>query len=125
MCDCVMWPKKNPSFVRVEKINSLRSDIFRHIEDFQRAIETFEEYGLSSESECVNNIIKDLRKHEEMLNECIRESDSEIKEAQDSWRKWESEDSKDSEESDSKVECPECGWSGDKTDECPDCWYKF
>ena len=120
----VSWPRKNPDTVRICKINDLRQDIFRHIDQFCHAIDDFLEYWLQAEADCVKNqIIKDLWKHEEMLNELLRNANPDIKEAQDLGRgeKYEESDSKES----STVTCPDCGWEWEKTDKCPECDYEF
>ena len=119
----IWWPRKNPDTVRICKINDLRQDIFRHIDCFAHAIDEFLEYGLQAEADCVkNNIIKDLWKHEEMLNELLRNANPDIKEAQDLWR-WAPEES-DSKEP-STVTCPDCGREWEKVDKCPECDYDF
>jgi hypothetical protein len=65
-----------------------------------------------------------------MLNELIRNADSDIKAAQDEGR-WENNTKEEtsteekSEEDDEEIECPDCGWKGKKCDSCPDCWYEF
>lgn len=120
----VWWPRKNPDTVRICKINELRQDIFRHIDGFAHAIDDLLEYGLQPEADCIKNtIIKDLWKHEEMLNELLRNANPDIKEAQDLWR-WASEES-DSKEESSTVTCPDCGWEWEKVDKCPECDYDF
>ena len=119
-----MWPRKNPDTVRICKINDLRQDIFRYIDNFAHAIDEFLEYGLQAEADCVkNNIIKDLWKHEEMLNELLRNANPDIKEAQDLGR-WVSEWDSDNKEL-STVTCPECEWEWEKVDKCPECGYDF
>ena len=120
----VSWPRKNPDTVRICKINDLRQDIFRYIDNFAHAIDEFLEYGLQAEADCVkNNIIKDLWKHEEMLNELLRNANPDIKEAQDLGR-WVSEWDSDNKEP-STVTCPECEWEWEKVDKCPECGYDF
>lgn len=111
--------RKNPNRVRVHKINSLRTDIFHHIDSFYESIETLEEYWLSKEADCVREIIKDYWKHESMLNNCLCDADSEIKEAQSCDKEKEEGSEKET------IECSECGRSGEKCDTCPDCWYEF
>jgi len=121
-----MWgPRKNPDTVRICKINELRQDIFRHIDGFAHAIDDLLEYGLQPEADCIKNtIIKDLWKHEEMLNELLRNANPDIKEAQDLGR-WTSEESSSEDKESSTVTCPDCWWEGEKVDKCPECEYDF
>ena len=121
------WPRKNPDTVRICKINELRQDIFRHIDGFAHAIDDLLEYGLQPEADCIKNtIIKDLWKHEEMLNELLRNANPDIKEAQDLGRWEKSEDNTTSETKESStVTCPDCWWEWEKVDKCPECDYDF
>lgn len=122
------WPRKNPDTVRICKINDLRQDIFRHIDGFAHAIDDLLEYGLQPEADCIKNtIIKDLWKHEEMLNELLRNANPDIKEAQDlgRWESGEKNENASQPEQPSTITCPECWWEGDKVDTCPDCEHDF
>lgn len=120
---------KTPEAKRISIIRDLRRHIDNLMEDYERAMGDFAECGLGNERECIEKCLGDLWKHEEMLNELIRNSSPKIKEAQDQVR-WEtSEDNKSETTSESKeqkkVKCPDCEREGEETDICPECWYEF
>ena len=127
---------KTPEAKRISIIRDLRRHIDNLMEDYERAMGDFAECGLGNERECIESCLGDLWKHEEMLNELIRNSSPKIKEAQDKgrWEK-ESDDSKtentseevasNTEDKLKKVTCPDCGWEWEETDICPECWYEF
>lgn len=128
--------KKWPDTKRLSTVRNLRRHIDTLMEEYENAIDGFNEYGMSAESDCVKKCLCDLWKHSEMLNELIRNADSDIKAAQDEGR-WETDTKvetttevkttteEEPDEEDEEIECPDCGWKGKKCDSCPDCWYEF
>lgn len=114
------WPKCNPDTKRITKINQMRRCILDRIDDCARDIDDFLEYGLQTEATYVKDIIlKDLWKHEAGLNKLLCDANPDIKEAQWCW------DTESKDRDQSAITCPECWWTWEKVDKCPDCDYDF
>lgn len=140
--DVIIWSTSSTrNSKRISKINDLRTHVLHHIDEFTELADDFIEYWLTEETECIKKIVYDLWKHSEMLNELIRNTNSEIKTAQDEWRSCKDSTVSTMEEtvelepvmsetvieieSSDEVECPECWWTWPETDKCPECDYVF
>lgn len=114
-----MMPEETPENKSISTLNFIRSFFYKTIDELNKKTFELNKYNLTEEVDCIKELIKDLWKQTEKINEVIRNKYPEIKEAQDLGRS-----TKEDNGEETPKECPEC-WEPMDGDTCSECWYTF